>query len=72
MEAWRASQKVFEEIEVPNKGGRLTDGVEDAWKRILKLRNWGFGDIPSPSSGQISPETKTPKTPYAAMGVGGK
>lgn len=48
MESWRASQKVFEKIEVPNKQGRLTDGVEDAWKRILKLRQWGY-DIPNPS-----------------------
>lgn len=56
MEAWKGSQKVFEEVSVPNKGGRLTDGVEDAWKRIMKLRKWGF-DVPAPSSGQqLSPE----------------
>lgn len=60
MEAWRASQKVFKDIEVPNGGGRYTDGIEDAWKRIMKLRSWGFTDIPEPSKGQtISPGTKT-------------
>lgn len=52
MESWRASQKVFKDIEVPNGGGRYTDGIEDAWKRIMKLRNWGFTDIPEPSKGQ--------------------
>ncbi len=50
MEAWRASQKVFESVEVPNGGGRFTDGIEDAWKRIMKLRSWGYTDIPSPST----------------------
>lgn len=69
MEAWKGSKQVFEAVEVPNKGGRFTDGIDDAWKRILKLRNWGYTDIPQPSSGQISVGTKaskpltTPKVP---------
>lgn len=54
LEAWRASQKVFKSVEVPNAQGRYTDGVEDPFKRILKLRNWGY-DIPNPS-GQLSPK----------------
>jgi phosphoribosylamine---glycine ligase len=49
IQAWRGSQKVFENVELPNKQGRLTDGAEDAYKRILKLRNWGYSDIPNPS-----------------------
>lgn len=54
MQAWRASQKVFDDVQVPNKGGRYTDGIEDAWKRITKLRSWGYTDIPAPSSGQFA------------------
>lgn len=71
MEAWRASQKVFESVEVPNAGGRLTDGIEDAWKRILKLRQWGYTEIPAPSQGQghstqqISPGAGAAQTPLA-------
>lgn len=62
MQAWRASQKVFDSVEVPNKGGRYTDGIEDAWKRILKLRSWGYKDIPALSPGQqISPEAEAGK-----------
>jgi len=49
LEAWRASQKVFKSVEVPNGQGRYTDGIEDAWKRILKLRQMGYTDIPAPS-----------------------
>lgn len=52
-DAWKNSQKVFKTVDVPNMGGRYTDGAEDAWKRILKLRNWGFTDIPNPS-GKVS------------------
>lgn len=71
MEAWRASQKVFESVEVPNKGGRFTDGIEDAWKRISKLRSWGYTDIPAPSSGQSNtPGAGASKTPYAAKAPG--
>ncbi len=72
MEAWRASQKVFESVEVPNKGGRFTDGIEDAWKRISKLRSWGFTDIPTPSQGQKSnsPGAVASKTPYAVKASG--
>ncbi len=74
MEAWRASQKVFDSVEVPNKGGRYTDGVEDAWKRISKLRSWGFTDIPSTSTGQQSLKpsgAEASKTPYAVKASGG-
>ena len=53
-EAWRASQKVFKDISLPNQQGRYTDGVEDAWKRIVKLRSWGFTDIPSPSNNSLA------------------
>lgn len=71
MEAWRASQKVFESVEVPNKGGRFTDGIEDAWKRISKLRSWGYTDIPALSSGQSnSPGAGASKTPYAVKAPG--
>jgi phosphoribosylamine---glycine ligase len=49
LEAWRASQRVFKSVEVPNAQGRYTDGIEDAWKRILKLRQMGYTDIPSSS-----------------------
>lgn len=49
LEAWRGSQKVFKSVEVPNGGGRYTDGVNDAWERISKLRQWGYSDIPSPN-----------------------
>jgi len=74
MEAWRASQKVFKTVEVPNAGGRYTDGIEDAWKRIMKLRSWGFTDIPSPSSGQQSTKpsgAEASQTPYAVKATGG-
>lgn len=49
LESWRASQHVFKSVEVPNAQGRYTDGIEDAWKRILKLKQWGY-DIPNPIS----------------------
>lgn len=48
LEAWRASQKVFKTVEVPNAQGRYTDGVEDIWKRVLKLKQYGY-DVPKPS-----------------------
>jgi phosphoribosylamine--glycine ligase len=51
LEAWRGSQKVFKSVEVPNQQGRYTDGSEDAWKRILKLRQFGYRELPSPSGG---------------------
>jgi phosphoribosylamine---glycine ligase len=50
-EAWRASQKVFKSVEVPSSQGRYTDGIEDAWKRIWKLRQFGYTDVPAPSGG---------------------
>lgn len=43
MEAWRASQRVFKSVEVPNKQGRYVDGLEDIWKRALKLKQYGYG-----------------------------
>lgn len=49
LDAWRFSQKVFKSVEVPNAGGRYTDGVTDALHRILTLRSWGFKDIPEPN-----------------------
>jgi phosphoribosylamine---glycine ligase len=52
LEAWRASQKVFKSVEVPNQQGRYTDGSEDAWKRVLKLRQFGYTDVPNPSGSQ--------------------
>lgn len=65
MASWNASKKVFESVEVPNKGGRFTDGIEDAWKRILKLRSWGYTDIPAPTRGQsFSPGAGSVQTPY--------
>lgn len=60
VEAWKGSKKVFDDVDIPNKGGRYTDGVEDAWKRIMKLRKWGFVDIPSPSE-QFSPAARDVK-----------
>lgn len=47
--AWRGSQKVFKNVEVPNAGGRYVDGISDAYKRISTLRKWGYTDIPSPN-----------------------
>ena len=43
------AEKVFKSVEVPNAQGRYTDGIDDAWKRILELRKMGYTDIPSPS-----------------------
>lgn len=48
VDAWRGSQKVFEEVDVPNKQGRFTDGINDLWDRIVLLRKWGY-DIPYPN-----------------------
>lgn len=59
MEAWRSSQRVFKTVEVPNSQGRYTDGAEDAWKRVLKLKNMGY-DIPSPISAGGSQISSTP------------
>ena len=49
LEAWRASQKVFKTLEIPNIQGRYVDGAQDAWERCLKLRKFGYGDVPMPS-----------------------
>lgn len=58
LEAWRSCQAVFKGVEVANKGGRYVDGAEDAWKRILKLRKFGYMDVPNPS-GFLGKETAT-------------
>ena len=50
MDAWKKSKKVFDSIKLPNQGGRYTDGIDDAWKRIMALRKLGYDDIPSPSN----------------------
>ena len=68
-EAWSASQKVFKTVEVPNAQGRYTDGIEDAWKRILKLRQFGYTDIPSPISGTKAESSITPFVPKAKVPV---
>lgn len=52
LEAWRSAQKVFKSVEVPNAQGRYTDGAEDAWKRCLKLKQYGY-DVPSPSGSNL-------------------
>lgn len=46
--AWRVSQTAFGAFEVPNKQGRLIDGIESPTKRINRMRSWGYSDIPSP------------------------
>ena len=66
-EAWRASQKVFKSVEVPNAQGRYTDGIEDPYKRVLKLRNMGY-DLPAPISGAkvdygVTPSQSKTKAP---------
>lgn len=50
LEAWRGSQKVFKSVEVPNQQSRYVDGSEDAWKRVLKMRQFGYTDIPMPGT----------------------
>jgi phosphoribosylamine--glycine ligase len=64
-DAWRQSQQTFEKIDVPNKQGRLTDGVEDAWKRIKKLQSWGYSDIPKLSAAGTVPSTPVGATTAA-------
>jgi phosphoribosylamine--glycine ligase len=46
-QAWKKSQKVFEEVEVPGKMGRYIDGSERAFKDATKIKGWGY-DIPKP------------------------
>lgn len=60
LEAWRNSQKVFKSVEVPNKGGRYTDGISDPLERVIQLKKWGF-DVPSISAG-----VRTASTPLTA------
>lgn len=59
--AWRASQRVFKSVEVPNKGGRYTDGITDPLERAIKLQKWGF-DIPKISAGERAGLTPFPVT----------
>lgn len=54
LEAWRASQKVFKSVEVPNKQGRYTDGIEDCFKRADQLKKWGF-EVPISAGAQSQP-----------------
>jgi len=61
LEAWKSSKRVFDGVDVPNRGGRYLDGIDDAWKRIQKLRNFGYDDIPKiigGGAGGIEPLTK--------------
>ena len=50
-DAWRKAQKRFEDIKVPGKMGRISDGVDRAYKDTLKLKSWGF-EVPSPTPNQ--------------------
>lgn len=68
LEAWRNSQKVFKSVEAPNVGGRYTDGIDDAWKRILKLRQFGYTDIPKPSISPVPGNTANPLAVPAGRG----
>lgn len=45
VEAWQASKKAFESIEVPNKFARLTDGINRAYRDAKQLKSWGY-DVP--------------------------
>ena len=65
LEAWRGSQKVFKSVEVPNAQGRYVDGLEDIWKRCLKLRQFGYSDVPSPQGTNLRAVGPT-TTPFAA------
>jgi phosphoribosylamine-glycine ligase len=51
--AWNGAKKLFEAVEVPNKQGRVLDGMDSAHKRAKKLRGMGYYEIPNPD-GQIS------------------
>jgi len=46
-DAWRQSQKRFEELKVSGKMARISDGVDRAYKDTMKLKSWGF-EVPSP------------------------
>jgi phosphoribosylamine--glycine ligase len=54
LEAWRSSQRVFKSVECPNQQGRYTDGIDDIWKRALKLKTWGY-EVPNISGAGVSP-----------------
>ena len=60
IDAWRASQRVFKSVEVPNAQGRYTDGMSDPWERAVKLRKWGY-DIPNPSG---APKVEVPNARF--------
>lgn len=63
-EAWRKSQKLFEQVKVPGKMGRVTDGVDRAYKDSMKLRSWGYKEIPDPSPNKISAGVRAMSTPF--------
>jgi hypothetical protein len=63
LDAWRGSQKVFKSVEVPNQGGRYTDGLSDCLERVVTLRKWGY-DVPNPNQFTGARPSYTPlKTP---------
>lgn len=45
--AWKGSQKVFDQVEVPGKMGRYVDGSERAFRDASKLKSWGY-EVPKP------------------------
>jgi phosphoribosylamine-glycine ligase len=51
-DAWRQTQKRFENIKVPGKMGRVSDGVDRAYKDTMKLKSWGF-EVPSPTPSSV-------------------
>lgn len=61
LEAWRASQKVFKSVEVPNAQGRYTDGIEDPFKRAEQLKKWGF--LPVSAGGKLHSPLYAASTP---------
>lgn len=51
--AWNQSKKVFEEVDVPNKMGRILDGIDSARKRVSKLRSFGY-DVPKSETKEVA------------------
>ena len=51
--AWKISQKVFDEVQCPNKQGRYIDGIERATESASKMKGWGY-DVPD-AKGQSKP-----------------
>lgn len=69
LDAWKGSKKVFDSVSVPNKGGRYTDGIDDAWKRIMTLRKLGYSDIKSPSQDMSPTFSFNNSTDVSRVGV---